>query len=163
MEAINDLKGKSEGFSHAALKSDMCELMREIGLKWNKKSVETEVYVEGIGKVDVVASIGEATIAIECGTTNAEKIGALKERFDIVLHVPYCYTLDLCHLDRAELDHQIMVVNIVKKLRKKGHNVVTGKAFCLEGGNCSLPSGRKGFPHEAIRIASGHLEEEKAK
>jgi len=118
LEAICDLKGKNEGFSHAFLKSDVCELMREKGLAWKKGSVETEVYVEGIGKVDVVASIGDATVAIECGTTNPKKIRSLKERFDIVLHVPYCYTSDLVHLDKAELEHQIMVVNVGKELRK---------------------------------------------
>jgi len=167
LEAIIDLKGKNEGFSHATLKSDMCELIREIGRKWDEKSVdysvETEVYVKGIGKVDVAASIGEATIAIECGTTNAKKIGALKERFDIVLHVPYCYTLDLYNLDRDELDHQIMVVNVFKELRKEGHELTTGKAICLEAGECSLPSERGGYPHEAIQIASGHSEEGHAK
>jgi len=166
LEAICDLKGKNEGFSHAVLKSSMCELMREIGRNWDKKSVdysiETEAHVEGIGKVDVVASIGDATIAIECGTTNPKKIGASKKRFDIVLHVPYSYTPDLYHLDRAELDHQVMVVNVFKGLEKRGLDTVKGKAICLEDGNCSLPSGRDGFPEEAIQIASGHSEEEHA-
>jgi hypothetical protein len=118
LEAIDDLKGKNEGFSHSTLKSEMCELMREIGRSWDKKSVETEAHVEGIGKVDVVASIGDSMIAIECGTTNPKEIRALKERFDVVLHVPYCYTPDLCHLDKAELDHQIMVAKLGKELRK---------------------------------------------
>lgn len=158
LDAIQDLKGKNEGFSHAFIKSEICQLMREIGRiwseTWDERSLETEAYVKGIGKVDVVVTIGNATIAVECGTTNRKKIGALKERFDIVLHVPYCYTGDLYYLDRDELDHQIMSINVFKSLRKKGLPVERGKRFCLEDGECTLPSGRKGFPHEAIEIAS---------
>lgn len=163
LEAIHDLKGKNEGFSHAFIKSQMCELMREIGRNWSEtwdeRSLETEAYVKGICKVDVVATIGDATIAVECGTTNHKKIGALKERFDIVLHVPYCYNGDLYHLDRDELGHQIMVINIFKELRKEGIPIERGKPFCLEDGECSLPSGRDGYPHEAIELASHHKKE----
>jgi len=167
LEAINDLKGKNEGFSHAFLKSEMCELMREIGHNSGGDFLlETEAYAEGIGKVDVLATIGKATIAIECGTTNPKKIGALKERFDIVLHVPYCYTGDLYHLNKGELDHQIMSANLFKmakantEIKELGYKVVKGKTYCLEDGECSLPSGRDGFPHEAIQIAAGHTKDE---
>lgn len=160
LEAIYDLHNKNEGFDHAVLKSEMCELMREKGKTWEKKSVKTEVQVKGIGKVDIVATFGDATIAIECGTTNAEKIAALKEKFDIVLHVPYCYTGDLYGLKKDELSRQIMVVNIGKGLEAKGLGpVVRGKILCLAKGECSLPSGRDGYPEEAIQIASGHTKE----
>lgn len=161
LETINDLKGKNEGFSHAFLKSEMCEFMREIGLEFENSSLETEAYVEGIGKVDILARVGDATIAIECGTTNLKKIRALRQRFDVVLHVPYCYTGDLYHLDKDELNHQIMVAELVEGLRKEGIPAgEKGKAFCLAEGECSLPSGRKGFPKEAIEIAS-HREKER--
>ena len=77
-----------------------------------------------------------------------------------MLHIPYCYTEDLYHLDRDELDHQIMVINVFKELKRAYPEVEKGKRMCVEEGECSLPSGRNGFPHEAIRIASGHLEEQ---
>ena len=51
LESINDLKNKNEGLSHAILKSKMCQLMREISRNCETKSVETEVYAEGIGKM----------------------------------------------------------------------------------------------------------------
>jgi hypothetical protein len=111
--------------------------------------------------VDVLAIIGKATVAVECGTTSPKKIAALKERFDIVLHIPYCYTEDLYFLSRDELDHQIMTANIIKKLKispiieKSGYKIVKGKPYCLEDGECSLPSGRNGYTHEAIQIATG--------
>jgi len=152
LEAISDIKGKNESLTHATLKSDICNMIRT-GLGEYKKSLETEAHVKGIGKVDVTATIGDATIAIECGRTNLEKIGKLKKRFDIVLHVPFCYTEDLYHLDMNELNHQITVVNVFKKLRKEGLDLERGKPFCLEEGECSLPSNRDGFPEEAIELA----------
>jgi hypothetical protein len=160
LEAISDLKGKNEGFTHAILKSEICNLMRETYPSERRKSLETETYVEGIGKVDVTATIGDATIAIECGTTNPKKIAALKERFDIVLHVPFCYTEDLYHLDMDELSHQITIVNVFKELRKEGLDPKRGKLFCLEDGECSLPSDRDGFPNEAIELATGYSKKE---
>jgi hypothetical protein len=167
LEAIKDVQNKNEGFAHAVLKSQVCELMRELGRTDQKKSVETEVPVKGIGKVDVVATIGDATIAIECGSTKPEKIQQLMERFDIVLHVPYCYTQDLYGLKEDVLKHQIFVANVLNRfeteLKTKGiGRFERGKRLCVESGECSLPSGRKGFPHEAIQIASAHTEEEQA-
>jgi hypothetical protein len=162
LEAINDVQNKNEGFAHALLKNEVCELMRGLGRTDQKKSVETEVPVKGIGKVDVVATIGDATIAIECGSTRPEKIQKLMEKFDIVLHVPFCYTRDLYYLDKNELDHRIFVTNFFKLLKAEGLSPEKGKPLCLEDGECSLPSGRKGFPHEAIQIASDHKEEEQA-
>ena len=158
LEAINDVQNKNEGFAHAVLKNRVCELMRELGHTHEKKSVETEAHVKGIGKVDVIATIGNATIAIECGTTNAKKIRALREQFDIVLHIPYCYTQDLYGLKEDVLAHQIFVVNVFKELEAEGLGFERGRRFCVEAGECSLPSGKKGFPHEAIQIASGHKE-----
>lgn len=159
IEAINDVQNKNESLAHAALKSRICELMREISHTYEKKSVETEVYVKGVGKVDVVATIENVTLAVECGNTQPEKIRALRERFDIVLHVPYCYTEDLCGLKKDELDHQILAVDLFKRLKAAGFEPERGKHICLEDGECSLPSGREGFPHEAIQMASGHTEE----
>lgn len=160
LEAIKDVQNKNEGLTHAVLKSQACELMRELGRTDQKKSVETEVYVKGIGKVDIVATIGDANIAIECGTTNAEKIRALREKFDIVLHIPYCYTQDLYGLKEDVLTHQIFVVNVFKELEAEGLGPIErGKRLCVEAGECSLPSGRNGYPEEAIQIASRHTEE----
>jgi hypothetical protein len=165
LEAIKDVQNKNEGFHHAVLKNQVCELMRELGRTDQKKSVETEVTVKGIGKVDVVAMIGNATIAIECGTTKPEKIQQLMEKFDIVLHVPYCYTQDLYGLKEDVLKHRIFVANLMNRLetqlKAKGIGPVErGKEFCVEDGECSLPSGRKGFPREAIQIASDRKEVE---
>jgi len=158
LELIRDLKAKNEGISHVTLKSRVCKMIRELGHNTFPDfpvTVETEVCVEGIGKVDVVGRIDEATIVVECGQTNEEKILALKEQFDIVLHIPYCYTQELFKIDIDELEHQLIVAVILKSLEKR--NLAKGmeknKLICLEEGECSLPSGRNGYPEEATRIA----------
>jgi hypothetical protein len=162
LEAIKDVQNKNEGFAHAVLKNEVCELMRGLGRIDQKKSVETEVHVKGIGKVDVVATIGDATVAIECGSTKPQRIQQLMERFDIVLHVPFCYTRDLYYLDKDELGHRIFVTNVFKSLKAEGLPSEKGKRLCVEAGECSLPSGRNGYPDEAIEIASVHIEEEQS-
>jgi len=158
LELIRDLKAKNEGMSHVVLKSQVCNMIREIGHKTFTDSpvkVETEVCVKGIGKVDVVGRIGDSTIAVECGNTNMHKISALRGLFDIVLHIPYCYTEELFKIDMDELEHQLVVAVILKELEKR--NLAKGmernKPICLEEGECSLPSGRNGYPEEARRIA----------
>jgi len=170
LELVNDLKGKSESLSHAELKSDICHFIREF---WKGKgfpiSVETEVSVEGIGKVDVVGRIGESSIAVECGITSQKKIEALKKHFDVVLHIPYCYTWDFYDINTEKITHQIFASSVIKRLEKseelkeKGWKVTKGKAICLEEGDCSLPSGRKGYPEEAIEMACSTSEESKPK
>jgi hypothetical protein len=158
LELIHDLKNQNEGISHAILKSEVCKMIRELGHNTYPDSsvtVETEVCVEGIGKVDVVGRIDEVTIVVECGNTSIKKILALKEKFDIVLHIPYCYTRELFIIDFGELEHQFAVALISKELEKR--NLTKGmeknKPICLEKGECSLPSGRNGYPEEAIQIA----------
>jgi hypothetical protein len=158
LELIRDLKAKNEGMSHAFLKSQACNMIRELGHKNYTDipvTVETEVCVEGIGKVDVVGRIGDATIAVECGNTKIGKISALREHCDIVLHVPFCHTQELLKIDMDELEHQLVVAVILKELEKR--NLTKGmeknKPICLEGGECSLPSGRNGYPEEAMQIA----------
>jgi len=160
LELIHDLKAKSETFSHAKYKSDISHFIREF---WKGRgfpiSVDTEVSVEGIGKVDVVGWIGEATIAVECGRTSQKKIEVLRKHFDVVLHIPYCYTWDFFDVNTEKIEHQMLVSSVFKevekneKLKGKGGNIVRNKVFCLEEGECSLPSGRKGYPDEAIKIA----------
>jgi hypothetical protein len=157
-ELIHDLKAKNEGLSHVVLKSVVCDMIRKWGYKTfpdSPISVETEVCVEGIGKVDVVARIGEATMAVECGNTDFRKVLTLKEHFDVVLHFPYCHTHELFKLDMDELEHQLFVAMILKRLKnhKLTKDVRKGEPMCLEEGECSLPSGRNGYPEEAMRIA----------
>jgi hypothetical protein len=159
-ELINDLKGKSESLSHARLKSDICHFIREF---WKGKgfpiSVDTEVPVEGIGKVDVLGRIGESTIAVECGTTNQKKIEALKKHFDVVLHIPYCYTWEFLKIDWNEVERRIFAQLVLKQVvRESGIKGETRKPICLEEGECSLPSGRDGYPEEAIEIACSTTE-----
>ena len=160
LELVWDLKGKNESLSHAKLKSDVCRFIREF---WKRKgypiSVETEFSVEGIGKVDVVGWIGESTIAVECGRTSQKKIEALRKHFDVVLHIPYCYTWDFLNIDIDKVEHELFCASLFKELKKRGHNVVRNKVFCLEEGECSLPSGRKGYPEEATKIAFSLTEE----
>jgi len=154
LEMIQDLKAKSESISHASLKSEVCNMIRQIA-KDNEFSVETEVSVEGIGKVDVIGRIGDATIAVECGTTNPRKIKVLKENFDVVLHVPYCYTREFIDINIDRINHQLFVCSVSKKLRKElpDWEFIRNKVYCLEEGECSLPSGRNGYPKEAMQIA----------
>ena len=165
LELIHDLKGKNEGMSHAFLKTQACNMIRELGqnCKDFPTSVETEVSVKGIGKVDVVGQIGEVTIAVECGKTNPKKILALEEHFDIVLHIPYCYTWGLVNIDMDELEHQLAVELLAKGLKNAKVNFEKYKWFCLEKGECSLPSGRDGFPEEAMQIAGLHINHVKKK
>jgi len=155
LELIYDLKGKSESLSHAKLKSDICHFIRE---HWKGKgypvSVDTEVSVEGIGKVDVVGWIGEATIAVECGVTSQKKIQALMKHFDVVLHVPYCYTWELVKIDWDEVKRRIFAEMVLKEVETElGVKGERRKPFCVEEGECSLPSGRNGYPKEAMQIA----------
>jgi hypothetical protein len=44
-------------------------------------------------------------------------------------------------------------------LEYSSYGKARAKHLCLEDGECSLPSGRDGFPHEAIEIASHHEKE----
>ena len=158
LQLISDLKAKNEGMSHVVLKSQVCDMIRKIGQETSPDQpvkIETEACANGIGKVDVVGQIGEVTIAVECGNTNGKKIAALREKFDIVLHVPYCYTQELFNIDMDELKHQLAITAVFKELEKRNltKNMVRNKPICLEEGVCSLPSGRKGYPEEAMRLA----------
>ena len=157
LELIHDLKAKSESMSHASLKSEVCNIIRYIAEDFEGFShlVETEVSVNGVGKVDVVGHIGDVTIAVECGRTNLKKIIALKEQFDVVLHIPYCYTWEFIDINMDKVCHQLYSSSCFKELKRKlpEADIVRNKVFCLEEGECSLPSGRNGFPEEAIQIA----------
>jgi hypothetical protein len=102
LEQILDLKAKNEGFFHAELKTEVCSFMRELAKDYqthDRSSVETEVPVKGVGKVDVLCKIGDVTIAVECGNTDAKKVLCLAKRFDVVLHIPFCWTTKLVHLE----------------------------------------------------------------
>lgn len=157
LDLIHDLKAKNEGMSHSFLKTQACSMIRELGqidyVKDFPTSVETEVAVKGIGKVDVVGRIGEETIAVECGNTNLKKILALEEHFDVVLHIPFCYTWGLININTDEIMRQLACAKLGKALEKKNLKFERNKSFCLEEGKCSLPSGRDGFPEEAMQIA----------
>ena len=80
---------------------------------------------------------------------------ALEEHFDVVLHIPYCHTLNLINIDMDEITRQLFVGLIAKELEKRGltKGLQRNKRFCLEEGECSLPSGRDGYPEEAMQIA----------
>lgn len=158
LELVHDLKAKNEGMSHAYLKTQACSMIRELG-KGNfpdfLTSVETEVSIKGIGKVDVLGWIGEATIAVECGNTNPMKILALERHFDVVLHIPFCHTINLFNINMDEIVHKLVVGLVYKELERRDltRHLVRGKIVCLAQGECSLPSGKDGFPEEAIKIA----------
>ena len=157
LELIHDLKAKNEGMSHAFLKTQACSMIRELGqidyVKDFPTSVGTEVAVKGVGKVDVVGRIGEETIAVECGNTNLKKILALEEHFDVVLHIPFCYTWGLININTDEIMHQLACARLAKALKKENLEFERNKWICVEEGKCSLPSGRDGFPEEAMQIA----------
>lgn len=158
LELVHDLKAKNEGMSHAFLKTQACSMIRKLGQENfpdDPTKVETEVPVEGVGKVDVLGRIGEATVVVECGNTNPKKIWALEKQFDIVLHIPFCYTWNLININVDEIIHQLVVALVVKELEKRQLTkaLERNKAICLEEGECSLPSGRCGFPEEAMQIA----------
>ena len=157
LELIQDLKGKNEGVVHAFLKSEVCRTIREFGqidsFKDSPISVDTEVSVKGIGKVDVVGRIGEETIAVECGNTNVEKILALEEQFDVVLHIPFCYTWNFIEIKVDEIKRRLAVAKLAKALKKRKLKVERNKWICVEEGECSIPSGRDGYPEEAMQIA----------
>lgn len=87
--------------------------------------------------------------------TNPRKIKALKENFDMVLHVPYCYTQEFIDIDIDKIRHQLFVSSVFKELKKEHPklSIIRNKVFCLDEGECSLPSGRDGYPKEAMQIA----------
>lgn len=159
---IGDIKAKNESISHVSLKSEACNMIREIGrsaLADAPISVETEVSVKGIGKVDVIGHIGDVTMAVECGMTSLKKILALEKQFDIVLHIPYCYTPHyVIKIHKDEIVHGIVCALLGKEMRKLNISSETGKQICLEEGTCSLPSGREGYPKEAMQIAGFKVE-----
>jgi len=167
LELIHDLKRKNEGMMHASLKNEACDMIRKLGKENfpdDLTSVETEVSVRGIGKVDVLGRIGDATIAVECGKTTPRKILALEEHFDVVLHIPFCYTGDFMDINIDNVVHQLAVALIGKELERRG---ITGfeksKFVCLEEGECSLPSGRDGCPQEAMEMAGLSLDQAREK
>jgi len=159
LDIISDIKLKNVSTQHEILKSDICRMLRslakEVCSDEFSTSIKTEFTVEGIGRVDIVGFIGEATIAVECGNTSQEKILKLRKHFDVVLHVPFCHTLDLWKLDTEEIVHQLRVSRIGKELEKRGQKgkFEKNKVMCLEKGICSLPSGRRGYPKEAYEIS----------
>ena len=132
LELIHDLKAKNEGMSHAFLKSQVCSMIRELSTHTDfPVSVDTEVSVSGVGKVDVIGKVGEVIIAVECGKTTLKKILALKEHFDIVLHIPYCYTWGIVNISMDELNHQLAVALMGKELeRQKLGDFEKNKKIC---------------------------------
>lgn len=161
LELIQDLKAKSESMSHASLKSEVCNMIRQIAKDFEgfSHSIETEVSIKDVGKVDVVGQIGDVTIAVECGRTNLRKIKVMKEQFDVVLHIPYCYTWEFIDIDIDKVCHQLFTSSVFKELKRRlpEEDIVRNKVFCLEEGECSLPSGRDGYPEEAMQIAGFHV------
>ena len=155
LDIINDIKLKNVSIHHEFLKSEICRMLRILAKETVSDefstSIKTEFTVEGIGRIDVVAFIGGATIAVECGDTSLEKILKLQKHFDVVLHVPFCYTSDFWKLDTEKIVHQLSVSIIGKDLEKRGREgkFERNKVMCLEKGICSLPSGRDGYPKEA--------------
>jgi hypothetical protein len=155
LELMRDVKAKSESILHASLKNQVCNMLRQIAKEGeHEASVDTEVSVKDIGKVDVVGQIGDVTIAVECGTTKPRKIIALEKNFDVVLHIPYCYTWELVKVDWNEVKRRIFAEMVSKGVeRELGIKGETRRPICVEEGECSLPSGRDGYPIEAMQIA----------
>lgn len=102
----------------------MCRLLRILAKETVSDEfsthIQTEFIIEDIDKIDVVGFMGEAKLAVECGDTNQEKIKNLQNHFDVVLHVPFCYTNDFFSLDTEKIVHQLVVSNISKELEKSG-------------------------------------------
>jgi hypothetical protein len=152
LDTIRDIKPKNEGIHHSFLKNQVCSLLRNL-MKENfsdefSTSIQTEFTVKSVGRIDVVGFVDEASIAVECGNTSPEKIFELEKHFDVVLHIPYCYSLDFLQLDTQKIGHQLFVSIIGKQLEKRGYEFEKNKPICLEEGVCSLPSGRQGYPKE---------------
>lgn len=166
-EMTQDLKAKSESMHHASLKNKVCNMLRQIAKEgeYEESSVDTEVSVEGIGKVDVVGQIGDVKVAVECGITSLKKINLLKEHFDVVIHIPYCYTWDFYNINIEKIHHEIFASSVFKSLKRgwPTEEILRNKVICLEEGECSLPSGRDGYPKEAMQIAGLTIDQVKEK
>lgn len=92
-----------EGLEHVLLKQVARKLLRRLGA--------VRIVEEGRGKVDVAGQCRGVWIAFECGQSSELKIEALRTMYDIVVHLPYCYTPKLSMpLDNLEgrLDHKII-------------------------------------------------------
>ena len=84
---IEKSKYKSESVRHAILKDEIYNMLKILSKEFFSEefetSFETEFTVKKLGRVrvDVLAKIGEARVAVECGETNQQKFQALKEHF----------------------------------------------------------------------------------
>jgi len=149
------LKGKNESVEHATMKADICEWFRNRSSAYH---VATEVSVQGIGVVDVAVSFGDATAIFECGETSKEKIELLKENFDVVVHIPYCYTKRFISFDFNEIAHRLFVHAVTNKIDEDlDRNRVKIENFpdiCLELGDCP-PSRRTNFWEQAVKEVLG--------
>lgn len=84
----------SESANHVALKGMAIKMLRKLGAE----RVKTENNFAGF-TVDVVGWFrrwdGHVTVAFECGNCEEERIKKLKEIYDVVVHLPYCYTPEI--------------------------------------------------------------------
>jgi len=122
-------KTNREGTLHAIIKGSLVNFFCSIGLD----HVETEVSIEGVGIVDVMAYSDDVRVVVECGHTTPKKILALEQVCDVVIHIPYCYTPQFIEFDFEKIQRKIISHGVAKQLRKEGHTVVVGKRYCLEG------------------------------
>jgi len=92
-----------EGPEHIALKKIARKLLNRLDA-W-------EIVEEGEGNVDIAGKCRGVWVAFEVGNSSRAKIESLQEMYDIVVHLPYCYTPDttwpISTLEK-QLDHKII-------------------------------------------------------
>jgi len=96
----------SESEDHKALKRRAINLLKKAGAK----TIVRESKIKGInGFVDVVGYWPSLTVAIECGKTSKERIATLQSHYDIVIHLPYCWTPKF----------QVQGITLLRKIRSE--------------------------------------------
>lgn len=82
-------QSRSEGAAHKRLKRRAVKILELAGAH----STVLEAKAPGIkGRVDVAGYWPSVTVAIECGKTPAGRIEGLRTHYDVVVHLPYCWT-----------------------------------------------------------------------
>lgn len=92
-----------EGPAHIALKQTARRILRRLDA--------SKIVEEGIGNVDIAGNCRGVWIAFEVGNSSKLKIESLRSTYNIIVHLPYCYTPKLTMpLDKLErrLDHRII-------------------------------------------------------
>jgi len=76
-----------EGPKHIAMKGLARRMLRRLGA--------VKIVEEGIANVDIAGNCRGVWVAFEVGHSSKIKIESLRSVYNIIVHLPYCYTPEL--------------------------------------------------------------------